>query len=64
MNSTPPETKQVQRPAITYMDPEGHRWPLRNVVESFLPGFYQAVRIEDGVKVMVHRSDFQRTEKG
>lgn len=58
--TTQPEPNEV----ISFMDREGRRWPLRDVRPFFIPDFYEAVRITDGVRIVVHRTDFLRKHKG
>lgn len=65
MNATAETLPQTSAPLPpSYMDREGRRWSLRNLRRFFVPHFVQAERIEDGREVVVHRSDFQRTQKG
>lgn len=56
-----PATEQTD---VSFMDREGKRWILDDIEPFFLPGFYKARRREDGKMIVVHRSDFFRTQKG
>lgn len=58
--TTQPEPNGV----ISFMDREGRRWPLRDVRPFWVPNFVEATRVADGVRVVVHRDDFLRKQKG
>jgi hypothetical protein len=48
-----------------YMDREGNRWAVRDIVRhEQLRNFYRGVRVKDEAPVVLHLSDFFRTEKG
>ena len=64
MHAIKTESQTVAPAALGYMDREGRRWTLRDFKRFFVANFYQGIRIEDGTEVVVHRSDFLRTEKG
>lgn len=64
-NSMPQTPLEISKEApCQFMDREGKVWPIRNLKPFFLPDFYEATRCADGVRIVVHRSDFQRTQKG